>query len=145
MNTNPLIAVVPTEVVAAIWQILERHWEDEQEHYEGCSSDDRDGHIFEALTDLSSWLDTLERVNQPNGAPTITPTGSPDGTKDLANAVMKALADVVDTFIEPAHDDFAKYSPNERAGHIFESLYWLDSWLNARRRNSHCRLAWSND
>lgn len=51
--------VIPKEVYYSLYQILDRLWEDEKEDYEGRPFQDKDGHIFEALTCIGEWLTSV--------------------------------------------------------------------------------------
>ena len=62
MNSNNTAkseaVIVPEEVCSSLWQVLDYLWEDEKEDYQGRLPEDREGHLFEALTCISEWMST---------------------------------------------------------------------------------------
>ena len=57
--------VIPEDVYYSLYQIIDQLWEDEKENYEGRSPEDKDGHLFEALTCIGEWLNSV-RHNKVN-------------------------------------------------------------------------------
>lgn len=47
---------VPAEIRATLEQLIDYLWDDERSDFENRSSNDRGGHIFEALQELQRWL-----------------------------------------------------------------------------------------
>lgn len=48
------------EPLEALNQILDYLWDDEQNDYLRRDEEDREGHIFEALKSVRSWMDSVD-------------------------------------------------------------------------------------
>jgi len=53
-------ASVPTEVRAALEQLVDYLWDDERSDFENRSPNDRRGHVFEAVRQLQAFLNDPE-------------------------------------------------------------------------------------
>ena len=47
---------LPADVRAAIEHVVDYLWDDERSDFESRTADDRDGHVFESLREVQSWL-----------------------------------------------------------------------------------------
>jgi hypothetical protein len=47
---------LPDHIEQALHTIIDYLYEEEREHFDGCSPAERQGHIFESLETLRTWL-----------------------------------------------------------------------------------------
>lgn len=51
----------------------------------------------------------------------------------MDEAARRALADVLNHFWPAEHADYMATAPEDRKGHIFQAIMFLDAWLTADR------------